>query len=288
MVFLIDGSNLAFRAYYAMPDLTRADGFPTGALHGWVRTLWYLMDARPEARLIVAFDLGEDERRVALHPEYKAQRGECPEALVRQFPVLRHLTTALGGGVLEEQGVEADDLVASAAAQLAAAGEDVAIVSADKDFGQCVGGRVTQWLPPPTAQPKLGWRVMDAEGVREKTGVRPDQIADYLALIGDTVDNIPGLAGVGPKTAAAWLGRYGDLEGVIAHCGELKPPRFQAVVHGSQERLRMNRELTTLRRDLPVEIGPTEPNPTALVELLEGYEMRNSAKEARRRHGLEA
>jgi len=286
MVFLVDGSNIAFRAYYAMPDLTRADGFPTGALHGWVRTLWYLNDARPGSRLVVAFDLGEDERRKQLLPTYKAQRSDCPEALVRQFPVLRELAAALGAVVLEEQGVEADDLVASAAAQLAAAGEEVAIVSADKDFGQCVGGTVTQWLPPPTAQPKLGWRVLDAAGVQEKTGVRPDQIADYLALIGDTVDNIPGLDGVGPKTAAGWLSRYGNLEGVIAHCGELKPVRFQGVVHAAQERLRLNRELTTLRCDHQVVLEPTAVRAEVLVDLLEGYEMRHSAREARRRLGL--
>lgn len=288
MVFLVDGSNLAFRAFYAMPDLTRGDGFPTGALHGWIRTLWYLQDAEPGSRLVVCFDCGEDVRRVALLPTYKAQRAECPPALIQQWPVLGELAAAAGAIVVERANVEADDLIASAAAQMAEAGEAVAIVSADKDFGQCVGGLVCQWLPPPTAQPKLGWRKLDAVGVLDKAGVRPDQIADYLALIGDTVDNIPGLDGVGPKTAAAWLTRYGDLEGVISHCGELKPVRFQGVVHAAQARLRRNRELTVLRRDLAVDLPPATVQPEKLVALLETYEMRHSAKEARRRHGLAA
>jgi len=286
MVFLIDGSNLAFRAYHAMPDLIRSDGFPTGALHGWVRTLWYLADAQPDSRLLVAFDLGEDSHRKALLPTYKAQRADCPDGLVRQWPVLRELTLAMGAGLIEQQGIEADDLVASAATRLAAAGEQVAIVSADKDFGQCVGGSVTQWLPPPSAQPKLGWRKLDAAGVQERMGVRPDQVADLLALVGDTVDNIPGLTGVGPKTASAWLARYGTLDEVIAHCGELKPVRFQQMVHAEQARLRTNRELTRLRCDLPVSIDPVPPAAAHLVDLLETYEMRASAREARRRLGI--
>src|SRR6185369_4730820 len=123
---------------------------------------------------------------------------------------------------------------------LARAGHDVVIVSADKDFAQVVSEKIKIMLPPPSANPKLGWRLMDAAGVAEKFGVPPEKIADYLALVGDTSDNIPGLDGVGPKTAAKWLAEFGSLEGVIAHAGEVKPDRFREAVATHADRLRLN------------------------------------------------
>jgi DNA polymerase-1 len=223
---LVDGYNMAFRAFYGMPELTRADGFPTGALHGWVKTMWRLQDQEKPDAMVVFFDLGGSQERLALHPEYKAQRKETPEPLERQIPVIKELTRAMGLVGVELDGVESDDLLAAQARLLAKDGHDVLIVSADKDFAQCVDERIKILLPPPTANPKLGWRVLDPAGVVEKFGVPPAQIAEYLALIGDSSDNIPGISGVGPKTAVKWFQEFQTLEGIIAHAAELKPERF--------------------------------------------------------------
>jgi DNA polymerase-1 len=158
-------------------------------------------------------------------------------------------------------------------------------VSADKDFAQVVNDRIKILLPPPTANPKLGWRVLDAAGVQEKFGVPPSGIADYLALVGDTSDNIPGLNGVGPKTASKWLAEFGDLEGVIANAAKLKPDRFQAMVAADAARLRLNRKLTTLNLALPTVVAEATAVRTAeLFRLLEEMEMRTALAEARTRY----
>jgi len=284
---LIDGFNLAYRCFYAIPELTRGYGFPTNALHGWMKSLWKFDDQEKPDATLVFFDLGGAQDRLALHPEYKAQRKEMPEPLVQQLPYVKLLTRAMGFVGIEQDGVESDDLLASQAKALAAAGHEVLIVSADKDFAQIVGEHVKILLPPPTAAPKLGWRVLDAAGVAEKFGVPPAQIADYLALVGDTSDNIPGVNGVGPKTAVKWLQQFGSLEGVIAHCGELKPDRFQEAVRTEADRLRLNLKLTTLNLALPtVAADKVVPQPTELFRLLAELEMKGCLTEAQRRYGL--
>jgi DNA polymerase I len=282
---LIDGFNLAYRCFFAVPELARSDGFPTNAVHGWVKSIWRLSDQEKPDGILVFFDLGGSRDRLALHPEYKAQRPDMPDPLRLQFPVLKELTRAMGLAGIEQDGVESDDLLASEAVSLAGAGSEVLIVSSDKDFAQLVGDRIRIMLPPPTANPKLGWRTMDAAGVREKFGVPPSQIADYLALVGDTSDNIPGLAGVGPKTATKWLAQHGSLEGVISNAGTLAPERFRAEVANSADRLRLNRRLTTLNLALPpVAAARGEPRPSEIFRLLESMEMRSSLAEARTRY----
>jgi DNA polymerase-1 len=286
---LVDGYNLAFRAFYGMPELTRADGFPTGALHGWVKTMWRLQDQEKPDGMVVFFDLGGSQDRLALHPEYKAQRKETPEPLEKQIPVIKELTRAMGLVGVELDGVESDDLLAAQARLLAKAGHDVLIVSADKDFAQCVDERIKILLPPPTANPKLGWRVLDPTGVREKFGVPPAQIAEYLALIGDTSDNIPGISGVGPKTAVKWFQEFQSLEGIIAHAAELKPERFRATVAQEADKLRLNLRLTTLPHESPLQSVPAgEPQAGALCALLEKLEMRSSLAEAKQRYSGQA
>jgi DNA polymerase-1 len=282
---LVDGFNLIYRCYFALPELTRADGFPTGALHGWVKSLWKLADQeKPEATLVF-FDLGGAQDRLAIHPEYKAQREEMPEALRQQIEPVKELTRAMGLVGIEQHGVESDDLLAAQAVAFADAGHEVIIVSSDKDFAQIVSERIKMMLPPPAANPKLGWRLLDTPGVVEKFGVPPTQIADYLALVGDTSDNIPGIAGVGPKTASKWLAEWGSLEGVIAHAAELKPERFRGPVAAEAEKLRRNLKLTTLNLALPtLAAEKTAPNTTELLRLLESYEMRGTLAEARERY----
>jgi len=288
---LIDGFNLAFRAFYGMPELSRSrDGFPTGALHGWVKTLWRLLDEqRPINGALVFFDLGGSQDRLALHPEYKAQRRETPEAFTQQLPFIRELTRAMGLGGIEREGVESDDLLAAQAVALASGGDSVRIVSADKDFAQVVGGGVTLLLPPPTANPRIGWRHLDVAGVVEKFGVGPDQIADFLALVGDTSDNIPGLTGVGPKTAAKWLQAHGSLAGVLASASEIKPDRFREELANAGERLRLNRQLTRFDLSLPTltreELAQSQRvNLGELLRLLGELEMKTAQAEAQRRY----
>ncbi len=283
---LVDGFNLAYRSFFAVPELSRADGFPTNALHGWVKSLWRLSDQEKPDRSLVFFDLGGAQDRLALLPEYKAQRDEMPEALQKQVPVIKALTRAMGLGGIEQDGVESDDLLASFAWSLSGKGDDVLIVSSDKDFAQVVGDRIRMLLPPPTANPKLGWRVTDRAAVVEKFGVPPSMIAEYLALVGDTSDNIPGIAGVGPKTAAKWLNAFGSLEAVIAAADRLDPERFRTSVASSAGLLRRNLKVTTLNLTLPPppqDAGGARP--AELYGILESMEMRSALAEARQRYG---
>ena len=282
---LIDGFNLAYRCFYAVPELTRADGLPTNAVHGWVKSIWRLQDQEKPDGTLVFFDLGGAQDRLALHPEYKAQRKETPEALVRQLPYLKAVTRAMGLVGVEQDGVESDDLLAAQAVALARDGHEVRVVSSDKDFAQIVGGRITLLLPPPSANPKAGWRIVDEAGVVEKFGVPPAQIADFLALVGDTSDNIPGLNGVGPKTAVRWLQQWGGVEGVIAHAAELAPERFRVVVAAEADRLRLNLKLTTLNLSLPsVAAVPSAVQLGELVRLFQDLEMKGALAEAQHRY----
>jgi len=285
-VLLVDGFNLAYRCFFGIPELTRSDGFPTNALHGWTKAIWRLQDQENPDVSVVFFDLGGAQDRLALHPEYKAQRKEMPEGLVAQIPVLKDLTRAMGIKAVEQHGVESDDLLASEAVQLAKEGHEVLILSSDKDFAQIVGEKITIMQPPATSNPKLGWRRMDRAGVIEKFGVPPEKIADYLALVGDSADNIPGIDGVGPKTAVKWMDAFGDLEGIIAHASELTPERFRTPVAEAAERLRLNRTLTTLNLNhpvLPIEVG--KPKHAELYKLLDDMQMRSTLAEAQKRYG---
>ena len=180
-------------------------------VHGWLRSFWRLEDDCSPDQIWVFFDKGGSRRREDILPTYKANRGLPPDGFSEQLAWVKRLTTALGHGWREQEGLEADDLIASAVRQHSGDETDLLIVSSDKDLSQLVGPKVKQLLPPPTANPKLGWRLLDESGVKEKFGVSPAGILDYLSIIGDQSDNIPGLTGVGPKTALKWMNEHGDL-----------------------------------------------------------------------------
>jgi hypothetical protein len=219
---------------------------------------------------------GEEEE-----DEGKSGKGDLA-ALARASRILVSSDDEEDGG---NDGVESDDLVAAQARTLARAGHEVLIVSADKDFAQCVDDHIKLLVPPPTANPKLGWRVLDRAGVVEKFGVPPESIAEYLALIGDTSDNIPGISGVGPKTALKWFTEFKSLEGIIAGATQLKPERFGPVVAQEADKLRRNLKLTTLRTELPLPpLTAGEPAASQLFSLLESLEMRASLAEAKQRY----
>ena len=289
---LIDGFNLVFRSHFAMErsNLRRpSDQFPTGALHGWMKSLQDLREGEQPDRCAVFFDLGGSDRHLEVLPEYKAQRDETPEDIVRQLPEIKRLTKLLGFQVFERRGVEADDLIATAVRILSENGDACVIVSADKDFGQCVGGPVIQLAPPPTANPALGWRRLDPAAVTEKFGVPPARIADYLALVGDASDNIPGLKGVGPKTAVKWLTEYGDLEGVLAAADTLQPERFREQVKAEAERIRGNLRLVTFRTDFAFDPGSPVAEDIAGVEaFLSEMEMHSTLRRYQSKHGKDS
>lgn len=281
---LIDGFNLLYRCYFAVPDLRSPEGFPTNALHGWVKSLWRLQDQEKPAGTYVFFDLGGAQDRLALLPDYKAQREEMPADLVLQIDPTKQLTSAMGCAVIEVEGVESDDLLATKARALAQQGEEVLIVSADKDFAQLVDDRIQILLPPPSANPRLGWRRLDAAGVREKFGVPPSYIADYLALVGDASDNIPGLDGAGPKTVSKWILSYGGLEAILAADAVLEPVRFRGRLAAEANKWRRNLQLTRLNLHLtlpPCELPSMDLG--RLLKLLAAFGMKSALGEARER-----
>ena len=282
---LFDGMNLAFRCFHAVPELNRSDGFPTNALHGWVRSLWRVSDEYAPARSIVVFDFGEDRKKKELLPAYKENRKEMPEGLSRQLPYLKQSAALMGFGTVELFETEADDLIATLADRRSREGDEVLIVSADKDLAQCVNPRVRMLLPSTTARSKAPGTVLDEQGVEEKYGVPPNRIPELLALVGDNSDNIPGLSGVGPKTAAKWLRTHGSVEGIIANTTTLDPKRFRERVGDAAGLLRRNLELTRLNPCVELqETEKTEPDPEALCSLLESMEMKGALNEARRRY----
>lgn len=284
-ILLCDGHNLAFRAFYGIRELNRSDGFPTNMIHGWLKTFWRLEDEILPDEVCVFFDKGGCPRREKILPEYKANRGSPPEGFSDQLEWVKKLTEALGYFSFDMEGLEADDLIASAVRKKKTSGRILIIVSADKDLAQLVDSGVQQLLPPPTANPKLGWRTLDTFSVKEKFGVPPSGILDYLSIIGDQSDNIPGISGVGPKTAAKWLTEYRNLENLIQNAGRLTPKRFCSVVYENRNRLLMNRELIRLEDEIEFEIPePRQADLQILKEILVEMEMNKSWEEAQDRY----
>lgn len=278
---LIDGYNLGFRCFYAMPDLSRADGFPTGALHAFFNSLIKLAGENTPHSTAVFFDRGGSKRHLAIHPQYKANRNEAPDKFKKQIPSMKYLCEIFGFNPTESDGIEADDLLASAAAAVQKAGGRAIIASADKDFAQLVCPNVHQMLPP---NPKnKEWTLLDAIGVKTKFGVVPAQIPDYLSLIGDSADNIEGIAGVGPKTAAKWLKDFGDLETIIKRFDWLKPEKFRPLVRDGEALLRRNMELIRLDTSLDVPAPEMKtPNFDDIIAFLEEMEMKKSLTSLRK------
>lgn len=264
-ILFCDGHNLAFRAFYGIRELNRSDGFPTNMIHGWLRTMWRLEDEFSPNEMHIFFDRGGSHRREKILPAYKANRGLPPDGFNEQLRWVKKLTNALGHNTYEMEGKEADDLIASAVRQKKSEVNQIVIVSSDKDLAQLVETGVEQLVPPPTANPKLGWRILDSNAIQQKFGVSPGQILDYLSVIGDQSDNIPGLSGVGPKTATKWLAEFTNIENLIENAGRLTPKRFCSVVYENREKLLMNRELIRLEADVEFEIH--EPRSADLVNL---------------------
>jgi DNA polymerase-1 len=263
---LVDGSSYLFRAYHALPPLTNSRGEPTGAIVGVVNMLRKLIDTyRPELMAVV-FDAPGKTFRDDLYPEYKAQRPSMPDELRAQIEPLHAIVRAMGLPLLMVPDVEADDVIGTLATQAAAQGLDTLISTGDKDLAQLVGPHVTL-VNTMTDQ------VLDRAGVIEKLGVAPEQVVDYLTLVGDSVDNVPGVPQCGPKTAAKWLAEYGSLDALVARAEEIKG-RAGENLRASLERLPLSRTLVTIRTDVPLDVAPPDlrPTPPDIGTLREWYQ----------------
>jgi DNA polymerase-1 len=247
-LYLIDGSSFLYRAFHALPPLTNAAGEPTGALFGVVNMLRKVMkEDRPE-HLAFVFDAPGKTFRDDLFVDYKANRPPMPEDLRVQIEPLLKIVEAMGVPILREPGVEADDVIGTLARQGRAAGMDVVISTSDKDLTQLVEPGIV-WLNTMTGER------LDSAGVAIKFGVPPERIIDYLALMGDSVDNIPGVDKCGPKTAAKWLAQYDTLENVIAHASEVGG-KVGENLRTALPRLPLNRDLVTVKTDCVLPVGP--------------------------------
>ncbi len=242
---LVDGTGSAYRAFYALPPLTAASGVPTNAVLGFATMLLKLLREEAPDAAAVAFDGPGPTTRHREFAAYKANRPETPEAFVRQIPYILRFLEGLRIPALQVPGEEAADILGSMATRAAAKGYEVTLVTGDKDLLQLVGERVT------VRDPVKGRRTGPAE-IREKYGVAPAGIPDFLALMGDSVDNIPGVPGVGEKTARELLERFGSLEAVLERAEEIPRLKLRAALRTHADQARLSRRLAEIRTDLPL------------------------------------
>ncbi len=280
-LYLVDGSGYIYRAFYAVAPLSNSQGLQTNALLGFSRMIVKLLKDVSAKRIAVAFDSKEPTFRHIKYDEYKANRAECPAELVQQMPYFRELTRAYGIHVLEQPGVEADDILATIA--LNYKDGPVTIVSGDKDLCQLVNDNIVVW----DAMRDIKY---DAPAVREKFGVGPDQIVDFLAMTGDTSDNVPGIPGVGPKTAAFLLNHYGSIKSIYESIDSVETlkglrgaVRVSELLKANHEQLELSQWLVTLVKDIEEFIATTVndltwngPDPDLLREILEKLEFKSA------------
>ena len=273
---LVDGSSYLFRAFHALPPLTSSKGVPTGAVKGVIAMIRKLMADNPESPVAVVFDPRGGSFRNELYPEYKANRAKMPDDLRSQIEPIHTIIRLMGLPLLVVDGVEADDVIGTLATEARAKGVEVLISTGDKDMAQLVS-------PEVTLINTMNDSVMDEAGVEEKFGVRPDQIIDYLALVGDTSDNIPGVPKCGPKTAAKWLRQFETLDGVIEHAEDVKG-KVGENLRASLDTLPLSYQLATIKLDVEMEVGVGdmahgEPDVDTLRDIFTDLEFKQWADE---------
>jgi len=268
-LYLVDGSGYLFRAYHALPPLSTSAGEPTGAIYGVANMLRKLVDDYDPEHVAVVFDARGPTFRDELFDQYKATRPPMPEDLAVQVEPLKELVKAMGLPLLEVRGVEADDVIGTLVRQAREKGFDVVVSTSDKDLAQLVDDHVTLVNTMSGSQ-------LDPAGVEKKFGVPPERVVDYLALVGDTSDNIPGVPKVGPKTAAKWLNEYGSLDAIIEHADDIKGKVGESL-REHLEQLELSRQLAVIRTDADVPEKPSklrirEPDEKELAGLLLRHE----------------
>ncbi|WOI53323.1 DNA polymerase I [Parvularcula sp. LCG005] len=295
-LYLIDGSAYIFRAFHALPPLTRkSDGVPIGAVSGFCNMLWKLLsdvnDAAQEhigspTHFAVIFDAKGDTFRNELYDAYKANRGEPPEDLVPQFPLIREATRAFGLPCIEQSGFEADDIMATHARLAEEAGAETVIVSSDKDLTQLVTDLTVMFDP-------MKNKIIDRDAVIEKFGAPPEKMIDMQALMGDSTDNVPGVPGIGPKTAAQLLEEFGTLDELLSRTDEIKQKKRREMLETHAADARLSRELVRLDRNVPVpddpaDFGVTDFDHEKLIAFLESMEFSTLTNRVRQAKGIEA
>ncbi len=278
-LFLVDGNNLAYRAFFALPEeLATSEGFPTGALLGFTNMLFKLLSDYKPKGVAVAWDTRPVHRAAAAEAAevvYKEGRKPMADLLREQFPYFRPIVEAFGYRNLEFEGWEADDVIATLATQADAAGIRTCVVSTDRDAFQLVSENVCLMMTPRGVSDV---QVYTPDRVEARYGIRPDQIPDFIGLKGDTSDNIPGIPGIGDKTAGQLIAQYGSLESVLEHAGEQSPGRKKNLTEFADQ-ARVSKELATMRRDLELECDPTQlvlapPDRSELREMFRRFEFR--------------
>ncbi|WP_091880141.1 DNA polymerase I [Phyllobacterium sp. OV277] len=293
-LFLVDGSGYIFRAYHALPPLTRkSDGLPVGAVSGFCNMLWKLLrEARDTSvgvtptHFAVIFDYSSNTFRKDIYPEYKANRSAPPEDLIPQFGLIRQATKAFNLPCIEKEGYEADDLIATYARMAEAVGAEVTIISSDKDLMQLVTPMVSMYDSMKDKQ-------IGIPDVIEKWGVPPEKMIDLQALTGDSTDNVPGIPGIGPKTAAQLLEEFGDLDTLLARASEIKQQKRRENIIEFTEIARISRQLVTLKTDTPIDVGledfVLEPQDgPKLVAFLKAMEFTSLTRRAAEATGVDA
>ncbi|MCK5549405.1 MAG: DNA polymerase I, partial [Hyphomicrobiaceae bacterium] len=274
-VYLIDGSGYIFRAFHALPPLTRpSDGLPVGAVHGFCAMLWKLLReskaSEAPTHIAVIFDAARENFRNDIYEDYKANRPPPPEELVPQFPLIRDAVKAFNVACVEQEGYEADDLIATYAREVVDDGGDVTIISSDKDLMQLVRPGVVMF-------DGMKNKTFSRDEVIEKFGVPPDKVIDVQSLAGDSTDNVPGVPGIGVKTAAELINEYGDLDTLLERASEIKQPKRRERLIEFADQARLSRELVTLRDDVATTVpadalGVHDPDPSTLLAFLQSME----------------
>src|SRR3954464_15204368 len=275
-LFLVDGNNLAYRAFFALPEeLATTEGFSTNALLGFTNMLFKLLsDYRPKG-VAVAWDT-HAVHRAAISEDYKSDRRPMPDLLREQFPYFRPIVEAFGYRNLEFEGWEADDVIATLATRADEAGIRTVVVSTDRDAFQLVSDNVRLMMTP---RGVADVNVYTPDRVEARYGIKPEQIPDFIGLKGDTSDNIPGVPGIGDKTAGQLIAQYGSLEEVLEHVDELSPARRKNLIEHADQAL-VSKDLATMRRDLDIDFDPAAlvvqpPARSQLKELFRRFESRN-------------
>jgi DNA polymerase-1 len=259
---LIDGSGFIFRAYHALPPLTTTQGLPTNAVYGFTTMLLKALREHAPTHVALVLDKGRKSFRHDLDPRYKASRPEAPDDLVRQFPLVREVAKALNVPAVEQENFEADDVIGTLACRAREQGFEVVVVTGDKDFAQLVDDRLSLYDPMAEASGRGGW-TGPAE-VEKKLGVKPSQVVEYMAILGDKIDDVPGLPGVGEVTASALIRHFGTVEAMLARPDEIPQAvsrggkKLQEKITAGAERIRLNRKLVEIKCDMELPQGPED------------------------------
>jgi DNA polymerase-1 len=290
-LLLIDGHYYVYRSFFAIRDLSNSKGEPTNAIYGFVKTVRRMVkDLAPDLGAVV-WDMGMPQRRVALQPAYKQQRAEMPTDMRSQLSFIQNIVPFLGFGSLSLPDTEADDLMASYAVAAAARGDDVVLATNDKDLFQLVNDNVKVYSTNKTdlASPKDTFALLGEGAVKKKWNVTPPQIGEVLALIGDSVDNIPGVDGLGAKGAASLLATHGSLDALLANLDAVKSERIREKLKAARAQIEQNREMVRLDLDLPLPAKLDElairPRPAELAVELEKCEFKSLLAEVRAEAG---